>query len=49
MNCYGCQKLLIIPPQRAANCNECIETYLNNKFKPSQGNEVLVETSLHDL
>ena len=43
MNCYGCQELLINPAQRAANCNECMETYLNNKFKISQGNEVLVD------
>ena len=43
INCYGCQELLIIPRQRAANCNECIESYLNNQFKISQGNEVLVE------
>ena len=43
INCYGCQELLINPRQRAANSNECIETYVNNKFKISQGNEVLVE------
>ena len=43
INCYGCQEVLINPRPRAANCNECIETYLNNKFKISQGNEVLVE------
>ena len=49
INCYGCQEILISPRKRAANCNEYIETYLNNKFKISQGNEVLVETSLHDL
>ena len=49
INCYRCQELLINPRQRAANCNECIETFLNNKFTISQGNEVLVETSLHDL
>ena len=49
INCYGCQELLINPRQKAANCNECNGTYLNNQFKISQGNEVLVETSLHDL
>ena len=43
INCYGCQELLINLRQRAANCNECIKTYLNNKFKISQGNKVLVE------
>ena len=43
MNCYGCQELLITPRKRAADCRECIEQYLNNKFKISQGNEVLVE------
>ena len=43
MNCYGCQELLITPRQRVANCKECIEQYSNDKFKISQGNEVLVE------
>ena len=43
MNCYGCQELLINPRKRAANCNECIETYLNNKLKISEENEVLIE------
>ena len=43
MNCCGCQELLITPRQRAANCKECIEQYLNDKFEISQGNEVLVE------
>ena len=43
MNCYGCQELLIISRNRAADIKECIEEYLNDKFKISQGNEVLVE------
>ena len=40
--CYGCQKLLITPRQRADDCKECIEQYFNDKFKISHGNEVLV-------
>ena len=39
----GFQELLITPRKRAADCKECIEQYLNDKFKISQGNEVLVE------
>ena len=49
INCYGCQELLINPRQRAANCKKCIKTYLNNKLKICQGNEILVEASLHGL
>ena len=29
--------------KKAADSRECIEKYLNNKFKISEGNEVLVE------
>ena len=43
MNFYGCQELLITPRQRAADCKECIEQYLNDKFKISQEKEVLVK------
>ena len=42
MNCYGCQELLITPRQRAVDCEECIEQYLNNKFQISQGNFLFV-------
>ena len=45
MNCYSCQELLITPRQRAADCKECIEQYLNDKFEISQENEVLVENN----
>ena len=43
MNCYGCQELLITPRQRAVDCKECIEQYLKDKFKISQGKDFLVE------
>ena len=43
MNCYGCQELLTTPRQRAVDCKECIKQCLKDKFKISQGNEVLVE------